>query len=450
MPEYTGWLLDLYEDPHGGVILWLLEESGERLRLLQPFPVTFYASGPAARLRALWQYLEAQSIPLKLRREERRDLFQTGPIPVLAVEVANPAQQPRLFQRAASDFNDLTFYDADVPLALRHAAAFGTFPLAKLRVEVDVRSQIRRLEPLDTRWTLDPPPAPLRILSLEPDCDPNHGVPTGLLVQYEQYSCRLALQPARLLLVNLRALLQHYDPDLLLTGWGDTWLLPTLLDLAKEHNLPLPLNREPGRGVAFRQQRSYFSYGQIVFRGQQITLFGRWHIDRHNATLWEDYGLAGTLEAARVTAQPGQAAARLSPGSGISAMQVVCALQIGALVPWRKQQVERPKTALDLLHSDQGGLVYQPLVGLHRDVGSIDFISMYPSIMVRGNISPETRPHDPADDSPEPPGLIPQTLGPLLEKRIALKQRLAQLPAWHPARASDKARASAHKWLLVT
>jgi len=450
MAEYTGWLIDLFDDPEGGVVLWLLEESGERLRLRQPFPVTFFASGPSARLRALWQYLEAQPEPLKLERQERRDLFQPAPIPVLAVEVANAARQPRLFQRAAAEFNDLTFYDADVPVALRHAAVFGTFPLAHCRVEVDEKKQIRRLEPLDTRWTLDPPPAPLRILSLEPDCDPNHGAPSGLLVRYEQYACRLALQPARPLLVNLRALLQHYDPDLLLTAWGDTWLLPVLMDLAREYNLPLPLNREPGRGVAIRQQRSYFSYGQIVFRGQQITLFGRWHIDRHNATLWGDYGLDGTLEAARVTAQPVQAAARLSPGSGVSAMQVVCALQIGALVPWRKQQVERPKTALDLLHSDQGGLVYQPLVGLHRDVGSIDFISMYPSIMVRGNISPETRPHDPREEGQDPPGLIPQTLGPLLEKRVALKQRLGELPPWHPQRIADKVRSSAHKWLLVT
>jgi DNA polymerase II len=450
MAEFTGWLLDLYEDPQGGLVLWFLEESGERLRLRQPFPVTFYAAGPAPRLRALWQYLESQPVQVSLRRAERRDLFQPASMPVLAVEVAKACQQPRLFQQVAANFTDLDFYDADVPVALRHAAVFGTFPLAYCRIEAGPQGLVQRLQPLDTRWTLDPPPAPLRILTLEPDCDPGHGAPRNVLVQSEKSSYCLSLQPARPLLVNLRAILQRCDPDLLLTAWGDTWLLPYLIDLAKEHNLTLPLNRDLGRGVAFRQPRSYFSYGQIVYRGQQITLFGRWHIDRHNATLWGDYGLAGILEAARVTAQPLQAAARLSPGSGISAMQVVCALQIGALVPWRKQQVERPKTALELLRSDQGGLVYQPLVGLHRSVGSIDFISMYPSIMVRGNISPESRPHDPRQPGLDPPGLIPQTLGPLLEKRVALKQRLGQLPHWHPQRSADQARSSAHKWLLVT
>jgi DNA polymerase-2 len=46
--------------------------------------------------------------------------------------------------------------------------------------------------------------------------------------------------------------------------------------------------------------------------------------------------------------------------------------------------------------------------------------------------------------------LVPQTLEPLLGKRLALKARLADLPAWHPQRKVYQARASAHKWLLVT
>ena len=120
------------------------------------------------------------------------------------------------------------------------------------------------------------------------------------------------------------------------------------------------------------------------------------------------------------------------------------------LVPWHKQQGERPKTALELIQSDLGGLVYQPVVGLHRDVGAIDFVSMYPAVMVRCNISPETsKPHllEPSD---EEPGLIPLTLKPLLEKRVALKQRLATMPRWDPRRKVDKARSGAHKWLLVT
>jgi len=268
----------------------------------------------------------------------------------------------------------------------------------------------------------------------------------------------------RALLVSLAALLHRHDPDLILTTWGDTWLLPHLLDWSQEHNLPLPLNRDPHLPASQRPAHSYFSYGQIVYRGQQVHLAGRWHIDCDNALLYDDFALEGILEFARVTRLPVQDAARLSPGTGISSMQIVTALQQDILVPWRKERGERPKSALELLQRDQGGLVYQPLVGVHANVGEVDFVSMYPSLMVRFNISPETAGEQPGNPGelerfestcpgpaePVPMGLIPLTLAPLLEKRLAFKTRLGQLPAWDPRRRAAQARSSAHKWLLVT
>jgi DNA polymerase-2 len=458
--QLTGWFLDVYPDPQDGAALWLLDDGGARRRLRQDFPVTFYASAPDKRLRQLWRWLQAQPAAPRLARAERRDLFSPQPLAVLAIQVAQPAAQPRLFLRAAEAFPDVAFYDADLPLALHHAAAYGTFPLARCRLEVSAGGQVQALETLDTPWELDPLAPPLRLLTLEPDCDPFHRAPASLLVRSREASYRLTLEPARPLLVNLRAILERHDPDLLLTTWGDTWLLPRLLEQAEALNLPLPLNRDPRLGIICRKERSYFTYGQIIHRGQQIHLSGRWHIDGHNAMLYHDYGMEGIFELARVTALPVQTVARVSPGSGISAMQMLTALRLGVLVPWHKQQAESPKTALELMRADQGGLVYQPTIGLHRDVGEIDFISMYPSIMARFNISPETvgteRPT--AELVPElgmivdraRPGLVPQTLAPLLEKRLALKARQASLPAWDPRRRSDKARASAHKWLLVT
>ena len=238
-------------------------------------------------------------------------------------------------------------------------------------------------------------------------------------------------------------------------------LLPYLLQASEQEHFPLPLNRYERRLPAQQAERSYFSYGQVVYRGRQVHLFGRWHIDRGNAMLWDDFELEGVLETARVTSLPVQTAALL-PGTGISAMQILTALRKGILAPWRKQQVETPKTALQMFSSDQGGLVYQPVIGLHRDVAEIDFVSMYPGIMVHFNISPETvqagasQAKDLAQILPEqrqdgkPSGLVPQTLAPLLQKRLALKNHLLTCPVWDPQRKINKARASAHKWLLVT
>ena len=465
MPEITGWLIDLFAGPAEEVVLWLLGDDGVRHRFHQPFPVTFYAAGPGPHLRALWRFLEAQPISVSLARLERCDLFQADPLAVLAIQVSQPAAQPPLFQQVCREFPALSYYDADVALTLRYAAVHEVFPLARCRILASHEGLVQQITALDSPWDLDPIPPPLRLLSLEPDMDPAHATPTRLALRCERSQYCLPLEPARPLLVGLRAILERHDPDLLISSWGDTWLLPYLLELSQKTGLPLPLNRELDRPVEHRPERTYFSYGQVVYQGRQVLLSGRWHIDRYNAMLFHDYGMDGILELARVTALPAQTAARVSPGSGISAMQMLTALRLGILIPWHKQQAERPKTALDLLRADQGGLVYQPTVGLHHEVAEIDFISMYPSIMVRFNISPETvgssraiaeaaldlgTPGDRRSPDPQPPGLVPQTLAPLLKKRLALKSRLATLPAWHPQRKAYQARASAHKWLLVT
>jgi DNA polymerase II len=461
--ERTGWLLDVYDDPHDGAVLWLLDEDGTRRRLHQDFPVTFYAAGPPPKLRALWRFLERHPTQVELERQERRDLFCHEPVTVLSIRVLQAALQARLFQEIVRGFPELSYYDADLSFSLRYAAVHDTFPLSHCRVSVD-GERLRTLTVLDSPWDMDPPLPPLKILSLELDSNPAHAPPTLLTIRIlpeeAHPAYRLPLLPQRPLLINLAAILKRHDPDLVLTTWGDTWLLPHLLALSRRFKIPLPLNRDLARTVSRRPERSYFSYGQVVHVGQQVLTFGRCHIDRYNAMLFHDYDLIGVLELARVSSLPIQTVARTSPGTGISAMQILTALRQGILVPWHKQQAERPKTALDLLRADQGGLVYQPLVGLHTDVAEVDFISMYPSIMAHFNISPETvGNHNPAARlipqlgiyiDQVNPGLVPQTLDPLLKKRVALKLRLAHLPTWDPRRRIYKERASAHKWLLVT
>jgi len=496
--ELEGWLLDVYAAPAEippvgepslpGVVAWLLGDDGLRHRLEMPFPVTFYAAGPPGELRALWRFLRQGSTRVDLQRQERRELFSLQPLTVLAVQVQAPALLSDLFRKVSTTFPDLTYFDSDISLPLACAARWGVFPLARCRVHPG-----ESLAAVDSPWDLKPPVPPLSVLSIEPDCDPEHAPPRELRLRAWTHRgasedpstrlgmYRLTLQPARPLLINLAAILKRHDPDLLLTSWGDNWLLPMLIERSQELGLPLPLNRDPNCEIAHRPERSYVSYGQVIYRDRQVHLFGRWHIDRHNATLWDDYTLEGVLESARVTGLPVQTAARTSPGTGISSMQIVTALRMQVLVPWRKAEPERFKQADDLFSADQGGLVYQPLIGLHANVGMIDFTSMYPGIMVRFNISPETagaRPHRADELAPlesqaaetvalapaypgswqtmaaPPPGegdgLVPRTLSPLLHKRLELKAYLGNLPGWDPRRDIYKARASAHKWLLVT
>jgi DNA polymerase-2 len=451
--KLRGWLLDIHPEAQG-LSLWFLEENGTRHLLHQDFPVAFYASGSSSDLRAAWKWLRSQPETIRLEREERRDLF-SGHIAVLSV-LSQPIHTSRLFTRLARNFPDLIYYDADIPLWLRYASRYNVFPLACCDIQVDPQKQVEQICARNLPWELDIPMPPLKTLSLGPECDPFHAPPRKVEFRTPRSRFTLDLEPARAFLIAFAAILKRHDPDLLLTAWGDTWLLPHLLKLSQQTGIDLPLNRDANPSIKQREARTYYAYGQVIYRGQQIHLTGRWHIDIHNAVMFHDYGLEGIWELARMTALPVQTVARVSPGTGISAMQIVTALKEGILIPWHKQQAEQTKTALELIRSDMGGLVFQPVIGMHKDVAEIDFISMYPSIMERFNISPETiQPgiRDPDTDLPKTTkekGLIPKTLEPLLQKRIAIKGELLSMSKWDIRYKTYKAQSAAHKWLLVT
>ena len=349
----TGWLLDIYPN-ETNLTVWMIGDNGKRRKFVQDFAATVYAAGPSTRLRELWRWMQDQPTPVRLSRLERRDVFQ-GMTPVLSAEILQPVKLDSLFRNMVEAFPDLTWYDGDISLPLRYAAAFNVFPLARCRLEIR-DGKITRITPQDTPWDIEPKAAPLWILSLEPDCDPAHRNPKAIIVSYERVKYSVPLEKSYPFLVGLAADLKRYDPDVILTCWGDTWLMPLLLELSKENKVTLPLNRDESQAVVERKEHTYFSYGQIVYRGRQVQLRGRWHLDQHNAMLWKDYGMEGVLEMARVTRQPVQDAARLSPGTGISSMQFVTALQKSILIPWHKNQAETPKTAVELMRSDMGGM----------------------------------------------------------------------------------------------
>jgi DNA polymerase-2 len=454
--ELTGWLLDVYADVDRGVVVWLLDDDGQRYHLHQPLTTTFYARGAFSRLRECWRFLRGQGLPVTLSRTRREDLFD-GLVDVMAVE-ADTAVLPHLFRRAQTQFPDLDYYDADIPVSVRYAARFGVTPTLRCRVTA-ADGVILTIAPLDSRWHVGNVPPPLRVLTLAPDVDPSHRTPTHLHIGFTSKTVTYSLANGRLLLTSLQAKLKRHDPDLILTKYGDTWLFPTLRQHAQKTGFLFNPSRDGMRPYVLKQASSYFTYGMVLHRGEQTYLNGRYHIDIKNALMFNEYDISGVLEQAQVTGMPVQEMARRSPGAGITAMQMITALRRGVMVPYTKQQAEHYKSARALLRSDRGGLVFQPRVGLHTDVVEIDFVSMYPSIISLFNISPETvkvtgektavvpELNMPVDQTKR--GLLPETLQPLLEKRIAIKTRLAEMSKQDCRCRSLKSRSMALKWLLV-
>jgi DNA polymerase-2 len=460
MTSCGGWLFDLYAHPEQGVVFWLLGDDEKPYRFFdRDFEVPFYAGGDVQRLRQLWRFLKSRKV--KLQYTQREDLF-TGPQDVVEARAPDPAAYPALFREVERQFPDLVFYDADIPLAVRFAAARKVFMMAHCELQAQEDGQLLSISTSDSPEELDPKLPRFRKLNIRPDVDPTSASPKRLLIKYDGFSIRAPLDRPRELLSLLREILETYDPDVIQTHFGDTWLFSHLEEASRKTGLPLNPNRDASVPVLKRKEVSFFNYGRAHYRGRQVHLRGRWHIDSRNGMTFADYGLIGAIEETRMTGLPVQEAARRSPGAGISTLQTLTAMHRGVLIPYQHQKGELPKSYTQMVKSDRGGLIMQPPVGVFPDVAILDFSSMMASIMIEFNVSPETAgAEDPQGlDLPDlgvkvgtRPGLMPTALRPLRDKRLKLKRLLKTLDPqdahYRSMRHRYKAVVDALKWLTV-
>jgi len=459
----TGWLLDAYP-VHAGMALWLHGDDGTRRRLIDPYAPAFYLAGAPSDLTQASRLLNQRRISHHCRSVERRELWGADAVQVREVAIAQPARFQEAVRLIMNAVPRLRFYQADVPLSQLYFYDRALFPLCLCEVECAPGDVIASIAAVDSPWETEYGLPPLTIMewTLEGTSpNPNHGGVFQLTVRFDGDERRLEGEDAVELMGTVDGLLRRHDPDVLLTDWGDSYILPRLMQLAQRTRLPIALNRDMTQPVAARGARSYFSYGRVLAQAGARTLYGRLHLDRRNSFALAETGLAGLFEQARVTKVPIQQMARTTTGTGITSMQLERAHRSGILIPYRKQQTEAFKTAFELLETDQGGLTYAPTSGYHEQVGELDFSSMYPAIMTRFNVSPETVNcaccrHDPAALVPEiahhtcrrSPGLVPQTLAPLLDKRARYKQQLQATGNAATRHVIDQ-RQTALKWLLV-
>jgi DNA polymerase-2 len=452
-----GWLFDIYPDERG-MALWIIDAEGRRVRLSDPYRPSFFVAGAPNALRHVRKSILTKKLSASFRMTERRDFWMGRDKPVLEVSADCPAFDPAV--KHAASVSGVELFNCDIPLAQMYLYEKGLFPLASCEVEQSANGNVSSIHTSDPPSEIDYSLPPLETLKLSVASDginPNYGGERCNL-RMEVGGREYVLEEDELLDTVEDTLVRH-DPDLILTEWGDSFILPRLLQMAQARGRSLSLNRDAGRKIGIRKEVSYFSYGQIVYRAPARTLFGRWHIDVKNSFIASETGLEGLFEIARLTRIPIQRLARTSPGTGISSMQLDMAMRDGILIPWHKRMPEDFKSGLDLLTADKGGLVYLPRPGLYEDVMEIDFASMYPAIMVNHNISPETINCSCCEGEPVPEigyhscrkrrGLVPRVLEPILWKRRTYKElsRRADDP---DLRAVYDRRQTALKWMLVT
>jgi DNA polymerase elongation subunit (family B) len=459
----TGWLFDLYPSRRG-ITLWIIDRDGRKHCCTDSFRPAFYLHVPESDDRRVAELVGGFPFAVTLDRTVRREIYTDTDWNVLRVTLHDTLHLRDVVRRLERHFPHYVFFDSDIMVQQSYLYQTGLFPLARGEYAIAADGCL-------TGWHLDDsveaidydlPPLTTMTLKNRPDfVSPKHRRTYQLEVTYDDRTYALENEEPAEIIGGLNRHIRRCDPDIVMTEYGDAILLPLLTRLATEEGIPLELNRDPDAGYFTTNESSYFAYGKIVHKDGAFELAGRWHLDTENSFMMAESSLDGVAEIARLTQLPVQHQSRATIGSALSSMQLSWAVRHGYLVPAKKREPEEFKPASTLLLADRGGLIFQPVMGFHEQIAEMDFVSMYPTIMVEHNVSPETVNCRCCSNHAVPElgyticerreGIVPATLRTVVAKRAKYKKLKKSLKKggdeqWH---LYDR-RQNALKWMLVT
>lgn len=271
-------------------------------------------------------------------------------------------------------------------------------------------------------------------------------------------------------------IVQSENPDLLIGYNSDNFDFPYIRDRAELLNVPLNLGTD-GSTLKFIRRgftnaalvkgrihvdlylimRRYLQLDRYTLERVYLELFGE---EKHDIPgdeiheYWNDGGeklktlfnyslddavsvtqigekmIPLTLELTRIVGQPFFDVARMTTGQLVEWYLIRKAHEIGEVVPNKPSSSDystrRGKRAA-------GGYVKDPVKGLHENIVYFDFRSLYPSIIIAKNVSPDTlvdecdvekchvSPESGHMFLKEPVGFVPSIIGNILKERVRLK-----------------------------
>jgi len=466
----SGWLFDVYPS-ECGVTFWLIGKDGARVCCFRTFTPFFFLYLNASDTKRAIALGARCPIPVSFTQTTRTEIYSGDSINVLQVFVQDPMRFREVVWYYEKFFPHFVFFNSDISVEQQFLYETQLFPLALGDYEITGDGELLSWHLNDNREAFDYVLPPFSIMQIRNSNDfvpPKYQRSLQLEISYDNRTYALEQDSPKELLEALNWHLYRCDPDILVTDYGDAILLPKLFALSRQFNIPLLLNRDASAKFGTTKESSFFQYGKIVHKDGAFTLAGRWHVDAHNSFTVAEADLDGLFEMTRLTQMCGQRQGRASIGTSMSSMQLSWAYRNNVLIPSKKREPEGFKSAATLLLADRGGLIFNPPLGYHENVAELDFASMYPSIMVNNNVSPETincRCCPPAGEAgkndavPElgyticekRKGVVPETLRAVVAKRAYYKQKKREFKGKDETLFKRyDCRQSALKWMLVS
>jgi DNA polymerase-2 len=404
----SGWLFDVYP-LKDKMVFWIKTSNGNCIRLEDDWTHSIYIAADNRRDLeylvanvAIQRYINDYDFVQRLERITDHEKSE-----VLKLTLADSKKAVAL----GNVIEDIDYYDkfrlynVDVLPPQAYFYEHDLFPLAKCRVEVKGNGSSSRLlwKVEDDLESTDYELPDFKVANLDVSLRKEGRLPRftdkidtiSLKIGNEHIEIRK--QSEEDALAELMKEVARLDPDFIFTVDGDEFVFPYLvkraaennqiqLGVSRENNIPVsqPLKEGGGGGI------TYYSYGHVHYRPSTVMLFGRVHIDTRNSFILDHSALQGLYEIARICRIPLHTCARATIGRCLSSLQFYHAFKRELLVPWKPTNSERWKSYNELFRADRGGLIFEPVVGIHENVAEFDFASLYPSIMMKRNVSGET------------------------------------------------------------
>lgn len=292
---------------------------------------------------------------------------------------------------------DATVFHADIDPIQQFFIGSGIFPFGRVIFELKDHT-VTSITCIDKREDAEYDTPELEEMGIEVLIEsegifPQLSNPIHHIELYHQgQSIRIEHDDEREMLLDLQREIDRMDPDVIVTKGGDDHLFQYLTLRAKINDVQLVFSRNGDTlNISHKEPNSFWQYNQIVFKsGNQVMFDGRLHIDRKESLYYSPSGMEGVIEGCRLAFARPQKVARMSIGTVNASVQFYTAHKMGILIPPVKRNPEFLKTVNDLATIDRGGLIFQPRPDIYENVAELDFASMYPTLMVTRNISPET------------------------------------------------------------
>jgi DNA polymerase elongation subunit (family B) len=220
-----GWLFDAYVNDNG-MTVWIIDADGKRHKTVYPFAPCLYLKLSDAESETLRDILLHLPYHATMSRAVKKDLLSNKDVEVYAVHVHNPNLFQKTVRTLSKHFKFYQFYNADIKAVQMFYYTTELFPLAyaEYTIENGVLKSWNLLERKETETYNIPP---LTVMTLTPSAKllaPKYQRFLEIEVEVEGRKTVLQQESPRELIRQINYYLFKYDPDVILTDFGDATL----------------------------------------------------------------------------------------------------------------------------------------------------------------------------------------------------------------------------------